>query len=40
MKDSDGKTVKLNPGKIYIAYGSTNNGGEFSIEGAKEKSTN
>lgn len=31
MKDSNGKTVALNPGKSYIGYGSTNNGGEIKL---------
>ncbi|MBE6742546.1 MAG: DUF3048 domain-containing protein [Ruminococcaceae bacterium] len=31
MKDKDGKTVKLNPGKSYIGYGSSNNGGKLVL---------
>ena len=32
IKDSGGKEIKLNPGKSYIGYGSSNNGGEIVIE--------
>ena len=32
MKDEDGNSVKLNPGKSYIGYGSSNNGGSITIE--------
>lgn len=35
FKTADGKDVKLNPGKIYIGYGSSNHGGSYSVE-AKE----
>jgi hypothetical protein len=31
MKDSDGSDVVLNPGKSYIGYGSSNNGGSITI---------
>ncbi len=33
MKDDKGEAIKLNPGKIYIGYGSSNNGGSYSAEG-------
>ena len=32
IKDAAGKAVKLNPGKTYIGYGSSNNGGSYSVE--------
>ena len=32
MKDSSGNEVKLNPGKSYIGYGSSNNGGFYSLD--------
>jgi hypothetical protein len=31
MKDTDGNDVVLNPGKSYIGYGSSNNGGSITI---------
>lgn len=31
MKDADGHSVKLNPGKSYIGYGSSNHGGSISL---------
>ena len=31
MKDKEGKEVKLNPGKSYIGYGSSNNGGSIEL---------
>lgn len=31
MKDLSGNAVSLNPGKIYIAYGSSNHGGSYSL---------
>lgn len=31
LKTSDGKDVALNPGKIYIGYGSSNNGGVLAL---------
>ena len=31
LKSADGKTVKLNPGKSYIGYGSSNKGGKIVI---------
>ncbi|MBQ9530434.1 MAG: DUF3048 domain-containing protein [Eubacterium sp.] len=32
MKDKDGNSVKLNPGKSYIGYGSSNKGGSITIQ--------
>ena len=32
MKDANGNSVKLNPGKSYIGYGSSNKGGSVTIE--------
>lgn len=32
MKDTAGNPVKLNPGKSYIGYGSSNHGGSITIE--------
>ncbi len=32
MKTADGKDVKLNRGKIYIGYGSSNHGGSIEVE--------
>ena len=32
MKKTDGSAVKLNPGKIYIGYGSSNHGGGVTLE--------
>ncbi len=34
IKDEQGKPIKLNPGKIYIGYGSSNHGGSYAAEGA------
>lgn len=34
MKDSQGNEVKLNPGKSYIGYGSSNHGGYYEVSGA------
>lgn len=31
MKDLSGNSVSLNPGKIYIGYGSSNHGGAYSL---------
>lgn len=31
MKDSSGNSVTLNPGKSYIGYGSSNNGGSITV---------
>ena len=31
MKDSEGNAVKLNPGKSYIGYGSSNHGGSVTL---------
>ena len=31
MKDSNGESVKLNPGKSYIGYGSSNKGGKVTL---------
>lgn len=31
MKDSDGKNIRLNPGKSYIGYGSSNHGGSITV---------
>ena len=38
LKDEKGETVKLNPGKIYIGYGSSNHGGSYAAEGANTDS--
>lgn len=34
MKDAQGNEVKLNPGKSYIGYGSSNHGGYYEVSGA------
>ena len=34
MKDAAGKAVKLNPGKSYIGYGSSNHGGSITLNSA------
>ncbi|WP_448921753.1 DUF3048 domain-containing protein [Eubacterium sp.] len=34
MKDAHGNEVKLNPGKSYIGYGSSNHGGYYEVSGA------
>ena len=34
MKDASGKAVKLNPGKSYIGYGSSNHGGSITLNSA------
>ena len=34
MKDSSGKAVKLNPGKSYIGYGSSNHSGSITLNSA------
>ena len=31
IKDEKGQPIKLNPGKIYIGYGSSNNGGSYTV---------
>ena len=36
MKDESGNSVKLNPGKIYIGYGSLNKGGKVTLNYDKE----
>lgn len=39
MKDSQGNEVKLNPGKTYIGYGSSNHGGYYEIAGTQTATT-
>ena len=34
MKNAQGNEVKLNPGKSYIGYGSSNHGGYYEVSGA------
>lgn len=34
MKDAQGNEIKLNPGKSYIGYGSSNHGGYYEVSGA------
>lgn len=36
MKDENGNSVKLNPGKSYIGYGSSNKGGKVTLNYDKE----
>ena len=39
MKDAQGNEVKLNPGKTYIGYGSSNHGGYYEIAGTQTAAT-